>query len=364
MSSYPRPRGELGRAPCQKESPGELCDERTSLHAREAGLGPGRVRHARQETWLRAILRLCPLSRDDDPIDLKAPPMAELNGVVPSRDAGRDEAQCSPDATRLGRSACCPQPVSPLPQDLHSVVPLAFHSHPQSRSSAVKSREHRAATAVVIGPGRHFGRELARALQDRYSSVVVASSNAPNSTSDGNHFRPLDVTDHEAVEAFFRDLAEHFPPVGVVVYNVKVSSKGPALDLDPQAFSSDLDTNLGGALSVIQSAVKNRTGRKHLTILVTGGGFKDKPDEGRLGLSVAKAGIHTLVLSLAQRLYSEGVCLKTLIIDGVVRERGPLTPELVVREMLALIESSQRVRKLDIARKYRFEQRTLFDNAS
>ena len=60
------------------------------------------------------------------------------------------------------------------------------------------------------------------------------------------------------------------------------------------------------------------------TIILTGGGYKDRPDPNKLALSVSKAALHALFLSMSLPLSYKHINLKTVILDGAVREEGPL----------------------------------------
>jgi NADP-dependent 3-hydroxy acid dehydrogenase YdfG len=203
-------------------------------------------------------------------------------------------------------------------------------------------------TAVIIGPGAHFGLEMVHQLQHIVSTIILVarttdsltpiSSRVPKSAD--IKFVTADVTDQIGFAEALNKALSPSTQLRYVFYNLKQSSKGSALNLSAEKFTHMLEANLTGALTAIQYVAKSPYREPEVSIVISGGGFKDKPDESRLGLSVSKGGLHTLVLALAPLLRKRGIKIKTAVIDGVVRADGPLLPAYVAGTLIRLAESS------------------------
>lgn len=199
----------------------------------------------------------------------------------------------------------------------------------------------RAGTAVIVGPGKHFGRELAQVFAGASEHVVLLGRDAQRLASQASgiantSIQICDVANPGELQASLRAALVSRPPLRFVVYNVKQSTVAPALTLDPAELIESFTVNVAGALALIQEVTSLDSRYKPTSILLTGGGFKDHPDEQRLALSVAKAGLHNLTLGMAQGLLRKQVLLKTLVIDGIVRRDEALTPEAVASALLRL----------------------------
>ncbi len=232
-----------------------------------------------------------------------------------------------------------------------------------SRPDGSKNR-----TALIIGPGAYFGDELVEQLASLVEVVVLVSRTRYSSQNPLKNCGDLivrhvsaDVTDHVAFAQQLNHALADCPPLHFVFYNLKQSMKGAALDISARSFTEMLETNITGALTVIQYVASLPRSDADTSVVISGGGFKDRPDQTRLGLSVSKGGLHTLVLAMAPMLRRRGIHLKTAVIDGVVRDAGPLRPEHVARSLIELATSSRRaVLRVGVHSQNRDNQLSLF----
>lgn len=184
---------------------------------------------------------------------------------------------------------------------------------------------------VVVGPGKHFGLELAKRFgTEGFHIVLVARSEEAlmqlcSKLSNENiecSYLGLDATDKDAFSKQLSELAKSIPPIAGLIFNAKLGVRGSGLKLPPEELTHVLHTNVSGALAAVQSTLPVL--EKGASIILTGGGYKDTPDSDKLALSVSKGALHTLFLSLIDPLKTEGVKIGTVIIDGAVRENGPI----------------------------------------
>ena len=101
-----------------------------------------------------------------------------------------------------------------------------------------------------------------------------------------------------------------------------------------------LDANIAAALVAVQSAPEVLASDRRTVMILTGGGFKDRPDESRLALSASKAALDAIAHGMRLTLLREhDIELKTLIVDGSVRTDGPIRPEQVAAAFVRLMHS-------------------------
>ena len=181
---------------------------------------------------------------------------------------------------------------------------------------------------ILVGPGQHFGSHLARrfyregfaiGLVGRTASSLNSLAQTLQQEGISSNQAIADVTHPQELEAALATLRQTLPPVHCLIYNVKSSVSTSEIMQNPDLLTRSFATNVLGAFYTIQAATKILSSPSRLSILVTGGGYKDNPNPEKLALSVSKAALHTLVLGLAPSLRAKNITLQTIVIDGFVR---------------------------------------------
>jgi NADP-dependent 3-hydroxy acid dehydrogenase YdfG len=192
---------------------------------------------------------------------------------------------------------------------------------------------------ILIGPGEHFGLHIAERFgREGFDVGLIARSENKLSEMVGTLqksgisacYACADVRNIQQLNDAFKCLETKLKKPQCLIYNVKNSIKGNGLKLNSAELTETFDANVSGAISTIQISLpilkktidpmQNSSFKP--TIILTGGGYKDTPDENKLSLSIGKAGIHTVFTTLKRLLFAQGVTLKTIVIEGVVRENG------------------------------------------
>ncbi|WP_109488218.1 SDR family NAD(P)-dependent oxidoreductase [Occallatibacter savannae] len=125
----------------------------------------------------------------------------------------------------------------------------------------------------------------------------------------------LDSTDAASVQ----NLADRFGDrVRVLHYNAAVMQKSDPLATSVAAFIHNLQVDVVGAYSAIQSFVPKMQSRGKGTILLTGGGLALAPHPNYLSLSIGKAGIRSMAKALFRPLGAKGIHLATLTVAKIV----------------------------------------------
>ena len=175
-------------------------------------------------------------------------------------------------------------------------------------------------TLFLIGPGRHFGLELVqRFRRERFKTGIVTHRSAFDGIVDAHQL--ADAADAAALTAAIRNLANKLGPPTCLIYNARSPLSGDALSIDPAAFNEALAVNVTGALVAVQAALPLM--QQNATVILTGGGYKDRPHPQKAPLSVGKAALHALAQCLQPVLAERGITLKTIVIDGHVRRDDP-----------------------------------------
>lgn len=204
---------------------------------------------------------------------------------------------------------------------------------------------------ILVGPGKHFGLQLARRFGQEGFKIGLIARNKPRLdafckilTSEG-HICWSHVADVTKQAAFTRAIKNAYSSLGTptcVIFNVKTTRSGSVLDIQPTHLTNALATNVTGALTVLQAVAKYKRKTQHVTVILTGGGYKDHPNESHFILSLSKAALHSFFLMSEPTMRRNGLILKSVVIDGVVRKHGPIFPEDVADLFWSAFQSKTR----------------------
>ncbi|MEK9157333.1 MAG: SDR family NAD(P)-dependent oxidoreductase [Patescibacteria group bacterium] len=193
---------------------------------------------------------------------------------------------------------------------------------------------------LLVGPGKHFGKEIAQRFARENFCIVLLSKTGASAKSIAEEIQKnggdaigetCDVTnERQCKEVVGRLVRKSEGKIACVIFNAKESPKGKGTELSCDLFMEALAVNTGGALSILQAVLPYT--EKDASFIATGGGYKDIPDPAKCALSVSKGALHTLVLALVDPCIEHAIHAKTLIIDGAVRNEGPLTPGAVAEK--------------------------------
>ncbi len=189
---------------------------------------------------------------------------------------------------------------------------------------------------VGVGPGlgmalaERFGREnftlalIARktdALQDYVTQLKLQGIDAQS--------YPADAGDIQALGEAFAELKARQGVPSVLIYNAAVLKASAGSQLDPQILLDEFKVNVVGALTSVRQVVADMRERHNGTILFTGGGLALNPSAQYASLSIGKAALRTLALSLATELEPAGIHVATVTISGIVRPNSRFSPERI-----------------------------------
>ncbi|MFC5824583.1 SDR family NAD(P)-dependent oxidoreductase [Nonomuraea insulae] len=184
----------------------------------------------------------------------------------------------------------------------------------------------------VTGSSRGLGRNFVEAALSRGDKVAATARTAASLdelvAAYGEALLPLelDVTDKAAVFASVKRAAEHFGRLDVIVNNAGYAQVGAVEEMTGQQLRDQLETNLFGAVWVIQAALPylREQGAGHFIQLSSAAGLVAMPLSG--AYSASKWALEALNESLAQEVAGFGIKV-TIIEPGGFATRGGKNPD-------------------------------------
>lgn len=189
----------------------------------------------------------------------------------------------------------------------------------------------RSPVLVLVGPGRHFGREIIERFSGAGFTVVAIASTLQSLAElreglgllQDIHLVQGDVRNVDHFSQTLAEIGSRLGGIDCLIYNPKVSVKGTGLKTTPDELSSSLQVNVVGAVVAIQVALPYLLQTSRPTVILTGGGYKDSSDPDKFALSVGKSALHAVARAIEKPLRQRGVDLKTVIIRKAVRPNDP-----------------------------------------
>jgi NAD(P)-dependent dehydrogenase (short-subunit alcohol dehydrogenase family) len=130
--------------------------------------------------------------------------------------------------------------------------------------------------------------------------------------------RTVDSGNPESVAKLVAEVEKQYGSIDVLHYNAASLRKATLAEQPRNTFIDDLAVNIGGALVAAQAVAPKMEERKSGAILLTGGGFALAPNADYLSLSIGKAGIRTLAISLFEPFRKKGIHVATVTVAALV----------------------------------------------
>jgi 3-oxoacyl-[acyl-carrier protein] reductase len=199
--------------------------------------------------------------------------------------------------------------------------------------------------AVVTGASRGIGRAIAEALAASGAAVGIAyrdrdvqASEVVDSIVDrgGRAWAGrCDVSDEEAVAAFFAGVAEALGPVDILVNNAGITRDRHILFADRAGWDDVLRVNLDAAYACVSAVVRGMLVRRWGRIINISSPSARMPLPGQTAYAASKAGLEGFTRALSRDLASKGVLVNAV------------SPGLVETEMLDSMPAASRTKHLD-----------------
>jgi len=144
-----------------------------------------------------------------------------------------------------------------------------------------------------------------------------------------------DVSGFEHMQSLVSEIYEKYS-IEVMVYNAAAAISQKIEELSPDQMIDDFKINVAGALNVAKACLKVNEKKRPMALLFTGGGLALKPFHEYASLSVGKAGLRSLVYSLAQECKSNNIKIGTVTVAGLVKKGTRFDPDRIANEFWQL----------------------------
>lgn len=191
---------------------------------------------------------------------------------------------------------------------------------------------------VIVGSGpgvsasiaKKFGSNEFRAvLISRTKSTLERSLEDLRQAHIESHGISADAADPDSLKTAFKQIKNKFGVTDVLVYNAAHIVPGDPLSLTEQQLIEDFKVNTVGALISAQQVIPDMVERKQGTIFFTGGGIALTPNPLYTSLSIGKAGIRSLALSMAETLSPYGIYVGQVLIADHVKKGTYYDPDRI-----------------------------------
>ena len=197
---------------------------------------------------------------------------------------------------------------------------------------------------IIVGVGAGLGSALARrsAREGSRTTLVarrpdVVEELAANLAAAGADVEAV-VVDAAYEPAFTaaleRVVTERGAPTLVVYNAVDPTPSGKPSELDPEALTMALETNVTGALVTVLATLEPMRAAGGGSIIMTGGILGSRPAAAMTSLSIGKAALRAYALCLHQELAADDpVNAITMTITGVIKPGSPFDPNDIADRM-------------------------------
>jgi NAD(P)-dependent dehydrogenase (short-subunit alcohol dehydrogenase family) len=185
-------------------------------------------------------------------------------------------------------------------------------------STAVSTRSGRdtrtARVVLVSGGNRGIGLAVAQAFDAQGDRVAVTYRKEP---VPGFVSVRCDVSSAGDVTAAFADVEARLGPVEVLVANAGTTQDGLLLQLSEEAFTSVLDTNLGGAFRLVRQALPRMIRARRGRVVLVSSVVAAMGSAGQANYAASKAALMGFGRSVAREVGSRNVTVN-LVAPGWV----------------------------------------------
>jgi short-subunit dehydrogenase len=184
--------------------------------------------------------------------------------------------------------------------------------------------------ALVVGVGDGLSASLARKLAARGHRLVLSARNTAKLEGLAKTTRALtiacDASKKEEVGALFDQVDGLGDDLHVVIYNPSARTRGPFVEIDPEAVQNALQVTAFGAFVTAQQAAKRMVPRGRGAIFFTGASAGVKGFAQSASFAMGKFALRGLAQSMARELHPKGIHVGHVVVDGAIRNPGRVEP--------------------------------------
>ncbi|MBV8189710.1 MAG: SDR family oxidoreductase [Alphaproteobacteria bacterium] len=163
---------------------------------------------------------------------------------------------------------------------------------------------------VITGASSGIGLALAHAFaKEGHALLLIARHMKAIDGLDGHStaYASSDVTDYAALEAAIRQAEEKFGKTACLINNAGMADARAFTDVEPEAFSHEIDVNLKGVLNGTKVVLADMAARKSGTIINISSVSDRKTSPVAVGYTASKYAVRAAGESLREAVGMQGV---------------------------------------------------------
>lgn len=207
-------------------------------------------------------------------------------------------------------------------------------------------------TALITGASRGIGRAIALKLaREGYQVVITCLKNAALLEETKNFIEKSygvtcfpfvgDMGDPETVEQLFREIADRFQSLDVVVNNAGISYVGLFTDMSPEQWNRILQTNLSSAVYCSQHAIPMMLSKMKGKIINISSVWGCVGASCEVAYSSVKGGMNALTKALAKELAPSNIQVNAIACGAIDTEMNQFLSSKERAELIAEIPSDR-----------------------
>jgi short-subunit dehydrogenase len=198
---------------------------------------------------------------------------------------------------------------------------------------------------AIAGMGRGVGLAVARRFGSEGFQIAMLARRAERLTEFKRELKTAGIEAHgyatdlgveTRVRGAFQRIEADLGRPSVLVFNASSGHAGRPTSLNERSLVADFRINAVASLWCVQEVLDGMMEAGRGTILLTGGGLALAPQADVASLSIGKAAIRSLALTLAQELEPAGIHVATVTICGFVQEGTHFAPDRIAAEFWRL----------------------------
>lgn len=200
---------------------------------------------------------------------------------------------------------------------------------------------------AVTGAGRGIGQEIARAFAAQGAKVALISRSESSCGGAAEEINksypgsctayPVDVSDHEAVAALAKKIADDLGAVNVLVNNAGVTRDGLLMRMKEDDWDTVLDTNLKGAFNTVKAFMRPLMKGENSRIINIASVIGLIGNAGQANYSASKAGLIGFTKAVARELAGRAVTCNAIAPGFITTDMTDELPENVKEAIIGKV---------------------------